>query len=162
MPQCLRRPLDNSSFNQAISAAAATQTATKSHYGPDKLSEGLPLQVHLAARGSASGNVTATRVLPPISAALLAYDFIIADNTREWGSVMTNVTAEMANKTAQADKTSKFSDQTAAQNASLDGRYLQIGISAVAAAVRYQGTAKNPAYAPAPTRWQDYTGEAAA
>ena len=45
---------------------------------------------------------------------------------------------------------------------SLDGRYRQIGISAVAAAVRYQGVAKNPAYAPAPTKWQDYTGEAAA
>ncbi|MFY9694291.1 MAG: hypothetical protein WA776_12395 [Xanthobacteraceae bacterium] len=67
------------------------------------------------------------------------------------------MTAEMANKTTQADKTPKFSDQTA----SLNGRYRQIGISAVAAAVRYQGTAKNPAYAPAPTRWQDYTGDAA-
>ena len=96
--------------------------------------------------------------MPPISAALLAYNFIIADNTREWGSVMTNLTAEMANKSAQQDKTSKFADQSA----SLDGRYRQIGISAVAAAVRYQGAAKNPAYAPAPTRWQDYTGDAAA
>ncbi len=97
------------------------------------------------------------RALPPISAALVAYDFIIADNTREWGSVMTNLNAEMANKTAQADKTTRLSDQTA----SLNGRYRQIGISAVAAAVRYQGTAKNPAYAPAPTTWQDYTGDAA-
>ncbi len=96
--------------------------------------------------------------MPPISAALLAYNFIIADNTREWGSVMTNLTAEMANKSAQPDKTSKFADQSA----SLDGRYRQIGISAVAAAVRYQGSAKNPAYAPAPTRWQDNTGDAAA
>jgi hypothetical protein len=70
---------------------------------------------------------------------------------------MTKLTAEMANKTAQADKTPGFSDQ----NASLDGRYRQIGISAVAAAVRYQGGAKNPAYAPVPTQWQDRTGEAA-
>lgn len=132
--------------------------ATKSHYGPDKLSEGLPLHVHLAADASASGNVTATRVLPPISAAVFAYNFTIADNTREWGSVMTNATAEMANKTEQADKTPKFSDQPT----SLDGRYRQIGISAVAAAVRYQGTAKNPAYAPAPIRWQDRPGETAA
>jgi hypothetical protein len=69
---------------------------------------------------------------------------------------MTDVTAETANKTAQADQTLKFSDRTAAPNGSLDGRYRQIGISAVAAAVRYQ------AYAPAPIRWQDYTGEAAA
>ncbi len=104
----------------------------------------------------------ATRVLPPNSAALLAYNFIIANNAREWGSVMTNATAETANITAQADKTPKFSDQAAMQNASLDGRYRQIGISAVAAALRYQGTAKNPAYAPAPTRWQDWTSEAAA
>jgi hypothetical protein len=98
------------------------------------------------------------RVLSPISAAVLAYNFIIADNTWERGSGMTNLTAEMANKTAQADKNSKLADQSV----SLDGRYRQIGISAVAAAVRYQGTAKNPAYAPAPTRWQDYTGDAAA
>jgi len=114
--------------------------------------------VHLAGRASASGKVTAKHALPPISAALLAYDFIIADNLREWGSVMTNVTAEMANKTARADKTPEFTDQ----NASLNGRYRQIGISAVAAAVRYQGSAKNPAYAPAPTKWQDRAGEAAA
>ena len=33
--------------------------------------------------------------------------------------------------------------------AALDARYGKIGISAVAAAVRYQGEAKNPAYAPA-------------
>jgi len=76
--------------------------------------------------------------------------------------VMTDVTAETANKTAQADQTLEFSGPTAAQNGSLDGRYRQIGISAVAAAVRYQGAAKNPAYAPAPIRWQDDTGEAAA
>jgi hypothetical protein len=75
---------------------------------------------------------------------------------------MTDVTAETANKTAQADQTLKFSDRTAAPNGWLDARYRQIGISAVAAAVRYQGVAKNPAYAPAPIRWQDYTGEAAA
>jgi hypothetical protein len=34
----------------------------------------------------------------------------------------------------------------------LDGRYGKIGISAVAAAVRYNGDAKNPAYAPAVPR----------
>jgi hypothetical protein len=40
-------------------------------------------------------------------------------------------------------------------------RYRQIGISAVAAAARYQGAVKNPAYAPAPVRWDDRAGEAA-
>jgi hypothetical protein len=34
------------------------------------------------------------------------------------------------------------------QNSDLDGRYRQIGISAVAAALRYQSDGKNPAYAP--------------
>ena len=44
-------------------------------------------------------------------------------------------------------------DKTEAQPA-LDSRYGQIGISAVAAAARYQGTAKNPAYAPTPYDWR--------
>ena len=35
------------------------------------------------------------------------------------------------------------------EDKSLDSRYGRIGISAVAAAVRYQSEAKNPAYAPA-------------
>ena len=35
----------------------------------------------------------------------------------------------------------------------LDACYGQIGISAVAAAARYQGHAKNLAYAPAPNDW---------
>ena len=75
---------------------------------------------------------------------------------------MTNLTAEMANKAAQMDRARKISDENVAQNGTLDGCYRQIGISAVAAAVRYQGAAKNPAYAPAPTKWQDHTGDAAA
>jgi hypothetical protein len=44
----------------------------------------------------------------------------------------------------------------------LAGRYGKIGISAVAAAVRYQGSAKNPAYAPASSKWRDRIAEAAA
>jgi hypothetical protein len=44
----------------------------------------------------------------------------------------------------------------------LAGCYGQIGISAVLAAVRYQGGAKNPAYAPAPIKWRDRIAEAAA
>jgi hypothetical protein len=35
------------------------------------------------------------------------------------------------------------------ERAELDARYGKIGISAVAAALRYGGDAKNPAYAPA-------------
>jgi len=41
----------------------------------------------------------------------------------------------------------------------LDACYGQIGISAVAAAARYQGTAKNPAYAPTPTDWRLHYAE---
>lgn len=64
---------------------------------------------------------------------------------------MLNVTAEVAKNTCE----------TAAPNSTLDQRYRQIGISAVAAAARYQGSAKNPAYAPAPAHWDDRAGEAA-
>ncbi len=70
---------------------------------------------------------------------------------------MQKFTAEMAKKTAE----NRALAQDSAQHSPLDQRYRQIGISAVAAAVRYQGVAKNPAYAPAPTNWDDYPGEAA-
>ena len=36
------------------------------------------------------------------------------------------------------------------ERAELDARFGKIGISAVAAALRYQSESKNPAYAPAP------------
>ena len=75
---------------------------------------------------------------------------------------MTNLTAEIGNKTAQPDGALNISDGTTAQVSSLDGCYRQIGISAVAAAVRYQGAAKNPAYAPSPIKWQDHIGDTAA
>ena len=61
---------------------------------------------------------------------------------------MTDATARMTKKLAQTtDKTTSFADE----GTTLDCRYGQIGISAVAAAVRYQGAAKNPAYAPVGT-----------
>jgi hypothetical protein len=41
------------------------------------------------------------------------------------------------------------------QSNSLARCYGEIGISAVAAAARYQGGAKNPAYAPVHTKWHD-------
>jgi len=43
--------------------------------------------------------------------------------------------------------------------ASLDRRYGKIGISAVAAAVRYQSDAKNPAYAPVVPREDKWRAE---
>jgi hypothetical protein len=44
----------------------------------------------------------------------------------------------------------------------LAGCYGQIGISAVLAAVRYQGSTMNPVYAPASSQWRDRLVEAAA
>ena len=46
--------------------------------------------------------------------------------------------------------------------AELDARFGKIGISAVAAAVRYLGEVKNPAYAPAKLRPAEEADEAAA
>ena len=70
---------------------------------------------------------------------------------------MTHAAAEMAKKTAQNSRDGKSSGEN---TTALDRRYRQIGISAVAAAARYQGMAKNPAYAPAPTKWRDLDDEA--
>jgi hypothetical protein len=42
---------------------------------------------------------------------------------------------------------SKSYEEMPSSRGDLDGRYRQIGISAVAAALRYQGDAKNPRYA---------------
>jgi hypothetical protein len=60
---------------------------------------------------------------------------------------------EKAKKTA--NNTAKNTANMTGEGTPPDRRYGQIGISAVAAAVRYQGAAKNPAYAPAPNRWDD-------
>ncbi len=43
---------------------------------------------------------------------------------------------------------SDTSEETQRSRVDLDGCYGQIGISAVAAALRYQSASKNPAYAP--------------
>jgi hypothetical protein len=65
--------------------------------------------------------------------------------------------AEMA--ISQTPEEHKTSGENRARPA-LDACYGRIGISAVAAAVRYQGGAKNPAYAPTSTHWRDqYAGE---
>lgn len=47
------------------------------------------------------------------------------------------------------------------ERAELDARYGKIGISAVAAALRYGSDAKNPAYAPVPAQTTEHEDAAA-
>jgi hypothetical protein len=61
---------------------------------------------------------------------------------------MQDVTAKSAKKTSNQRKPRKASDEQIA----LHLRYRQIGISAVAAAARYQSGAKNPGHASAAIR----------
>ena len=63
----------------------------------------------------------------------------LANGKGKRGSSMKDVGAEMAKKAARGPAEKKIA---------LHRCYGQIGISAVAAAARYQGTAKNSAYAP--------------
>jgi hypothetical protein len=67
---------------------------------------------------------------------------------------MPNSTAERDRTTSQTPEQHETSSTSAQTQPALDSRYGQIGISAVAAAARYQGTAKNPAYAPTPYDWR--------
>jgi hypothetical protein len=67
---------------------------------------------------------------------------------------MPNATAEHHKTTSQTPERHEISGSNVQARPALDARYGQIGISAVAAAARYQGTAKNPAYAPAPNDWR--------
>jgi hypothetical protein len=90
-----------------------------------------------------TGNVTVADDLSPISAVLSAYDRAVA--TRERGSIMQNVSATSAKKASNLRKPRKTSEDQIA----LHLCYGQIGISAVAAAARYQSGAKNPGYPPA-------------
>jgi len=78
---------------------------------------------------------------------------------------MKKVTATMTKKTTkttQKTKSATNTRRTAGESSGLVDRYQQIGISAVAAAVRYQGVAKNPAYAPVSINWRDRADDAAA
>jgi hypothetical protein len=62
---------------------------------------------------------------------------------------MQDVTASLAKKTDKKTTPMRTEDhQVSSELSELDHCFGQIGISAVAAAVRYQGSAKNPAYAP--------------
>jgi hypothetical protein len=74
----------------------------------------------------------------------------IASRERERVTTMPNATATAAKKTDKLRKSSS-------KNIALQLCYGQIGISAVAAAVRYQGGAKNPAYAPVVIKTDDGT-----
>jgi hypothetical protein len=72
---------------------------------------------------------------------------------------MQHASAEMAKKISQK----RANDRKAhSEGTALAGCYGQIGISAVVAAVRYQGSAKNPAYAPTSSQWRHRIAEAAA
>jgi hypothetical protein len=92
--------------------------------------------------------------LSPISAALLAQKLIIAStrwaNTTGMGFCMTSIAAELAKNTGQKTTARKNPGEM------LDQRYRQIGIQAVAAAARYHGAAKNPAYAPVSAKWYEH------
>ena len=59
-------------------------------------------------------------------------------------------------------KSQRATPEQRRDRAELDARFGKIGISAVAAAVRYQGEAKNPAYAPVKPRPAEEADEAAA
>ncbi len=64
---------------------------------------------------------------------------------------MPDVTAKSAEEMMAQKREDSGSDS---QRPALDTCYGQIGISAVAAAAKYQGTAKKSAYAPAPPDWR--------
>jgi len=71
---------------------------------------------------------------------------------------MQDVTAKRAKKTTQKPNDAR---QGPGEATTLVHCYGQIGISAVAAAVRYQGATKNQAYAPVPINWRAPAEEAA-
>jgi hypothetical protein len=60
-----------------------------------------------------------------------------------------------ANATNNAAKTPSDKREPSPEPVALHLCYGEIGISAVAAAVRYQGSAKNQAYAPVPIKFDD-------
>jgi hypothetical protein len=79
---------------------------------------------------------------------------------------MKDAAAETAKKTAQKtivakDRAKDHLAKDHPRETALDRRYGAIGISAVAAAARYQGGAKNPAYAPVANGWYEPADEAA-
>ena len=84
-----------------------------------------------------------SRLLPPH---LPAYPFKIIEIHGNGVRNMRDVTVEIAEKSSREERPARKSSR---ENIALQRRYGKIGISAVAAAARYQGDGKNPAYAPA-------------
>lgn len=74
---------------------------------------------------------------------------------------MRNAAAESVKKTEPKNVAAKDVTKDSPKETALDRRYGAIGISAVAAAARYQGAAKNPAYAPVANAWYEPAEEAA-
>jgi hypothetical protein len=72
---------------------------------------------------------------------------------------MPDVSAKAEEATNQTAEGRRISEEGRAPRPALDARYGRIGISAVAAAARYQGGTKNPAYAPTSTHWRDQYAE---
>lgn len=66
----------------------------------------------------------------------------------------------MSNVTAKAANSNQQKCEASSENVALHLRYRQIGISAVAAALRYQGSGKNPAYAPVTVEFDQYSAAA--
>jgi hypothetical protein len=76
---------------------------------------------------------------------------------------MQDVTASLAKKTDKKTAPMRAEvHQVSGELSELNHCFGQIGISAVAAAVRYQGSAKNPAYAPCSNKWRDQIADVAA
>jgi hypothetical protein len=76
------------------------------------------------------------------------------------GFRMPDVNTNAENATNQFAEGRGVSEESRVPRPALDACYGRIGISAVAAAARYQGAAKNLAYAPTSTHWRDqYAGE---
>jgi hypothetical protein len=72
---------------------------------------------------------------------------------------MPNVTAKTGRTNDQTTDVNEVSGVDNSVRPALDACYRKIGISAVAAAARYQGVAKNQAYAPAPNEWRHQFAE---
>jgi hypothetical protein len=137
--------------SDAIGFRKSDQQLRSPQYPPRRLSKGLPHSALLAARFDCKHECHGD--------ARFAAHFRRSHRSEVdqrlqptgTGREMNEVTEETAGKAKEA----------AAPSGDLAQRYRQIGISAVAAAARYQGAAKNPAYAPAPASWDNRPGEAA-
>jgi hypothetical protein len=69
-------------------------------------------------------------------------------NAPQTGGAPDRLISETAREEAMESR--RATTEQRRERAELDARYGKIGISAVAAALRYRGDAKNPAYAPTP------------